>query len=172
MRFVRKRTAGTAVLSLCAIALIASCAGKEKPGQETTTVVQSAGTVAMTPGEQVFQRCATCHQATGLGVANTYPPLAGSEFANAKNPAAPIRVVLHGLQGPVTVKGTVFNGLMPQYGTGIEMTDQEIADVLTYVRSSFGNKSSAVTPEMVAKERAATAAQKSSMTEADLKKLM
>ncbi|HEX7020015.1 MAG TPA: cytochrome c [Gemmatimonadaceae bacterium] len=172
MRTVRNWGAAAVLLSAVAVAGLAACGGKEpKPAQETTAV-QSGGAVALNPGEQVFQRCATCHQPNGQGLATTYPPLAGSEFANAKNPAVPIRVLLHGLSGPVTVKGTQFNGLMPQYGTGIEMSDQEIADVLTYVRSSFGNSASAVTPEMVATQRAATKDQKNSMTEADLKKLM
>lgn len=151
---------------------IAACAGKESKPAAETTAVASGGAVTMSAGEQVFQRCMTCHQANGQGLATTYPPLAGSEFANAANPAVPIRVLLHGLSGPITVKGTQFNGLMPQYGTGIEMTDQEIADVLTYVRSSFGNSASAVTPDMVAKERAATKDRKGSMTEAELKTLM
>jgi mono/diheme cytochrome c family protein len=118
-------------------------------------------------GAAVYQRCATCHQLTGEGTPGTFPPLAGSSIANG--PASvPIRILMRGLQGPVTVKGQEFNGVMPAYGVGVEMSDVEIADVLTYVRSSFGNRSSPVTPAEVAKERAAIAAKTGAWTAAEL----
>lgn len=102
----------------------------------------------------------------------TFPPVALSEWAAAANVALPIRVVLHGLQGPITVKGQKFNGTMPAFGTGQPMNDAEVAAVLTYVRSSWGNKASAVSAEDVAKERAATASHTAPWTAAELTTLL
>lgn len=140
--------------------LVAACGGGDNPGTNTgNTDTAAAPNVASAPaagsGEQLYQRCVTCHQANGQGLPGAFPPLAGGEHANAANPSVPIRIVLYGLQGPITVKGQPFSGLMPAYGTGIQMTDQEVAAVLTYVRSSWGNSASAITPEQVAAERTA-----------------
>ncbi len=105
-------------------------------------------------GAAVFSgRCAACHQATGLGLPGAFPPLAGSEYVNG-DPARLARLVLRGLTGPVTVAGATFNGAMPAWAD--QLKDAEIAAVLTYVRSHFGNGSAAVTAEVVAAQRAAT----------------
>jgi len=108
--------------------------------------------VELTPrerGKKIFAaNCQTCHQANGLGVAGQYPPLAGSEFTTGGS-RRPGMIVLKGLQGPVTVKGQ-------QYGTAVmqpwdkTLTDQRIADVLTYERSEWGNNASPVTAEQIA----------------------
>ena len=108
----------------------------------------------------------------GEGLPGAFPPLAGSEWVTAANPAVPIRTVLHGMQGPVTVKGTEYNGLMPAYGTGIEMSDEEVAAVLTYVRQSWGNDASAITAEQVAAERAAPRSASGPVTAEELRSLM
>jgi mono/diheme cytochrome c family protein len=123
-------------------------------------------------GEQLYQRCVTCHQANGQGLAGAFPPLAGSEYATANKAAVPIQVVLHGLQGPITVKGAQYNGVMPAYGTGIEMSDDEVAAVLTYVRTAWGNKASAITAQQVAAERERKRSTSGAMTAAELKSLM
>jgi mono/diheme cytochrome c family protein len=137
------------------------------------TPAASAASAAPQPsGAQLFQRCAVCHQATGQGVPGAFPPLAGSEWATAGNAAVPIRVVLHGLQGPVTVKQQRFSGAMPAYGTGQAMSDAEVAAVLTYVRSAWGNSAGAVSAEEVARERAATASRTTPWTAADLTPLL
>ena len=134
------------------------CAGKE-PGtagadsSAGSTTVAAAGT-AQTSGAEIYQRCVSCHQANGEGTTGTFPPLAGSEYATAANVDVPINILLRGMQGPVTVKGVTYNGLMPPYGLGIEMTDEEVAAVLTHVRSSWGNSASAITPQQVAAVRA------------------
>ena len=113
----------------------------------------SAGAVQveLTPrdrGKKIFAaNCQTCHQANGLGVAGQYPPLAGSEFTTGGS-RRPAMIVLKGLQGPVTVKGQ-------QYGSAVmqpwdkTLTDQKIADVLTYERSEWGNNGSPVTAEQI-----------------------
>jgi mono/diheme cytochrome c family protein len=173
-----RSTAAVTCAAILPLVLLAACGGGDKqPAGDTGAAAQTAAAPAAAAGgaqsgEQVYQRCMTCHQANGAGIPGTYPPLAGSEYANAANPAVPIRVVLHGLQGPVTVKGQQFNGLMPAYGTGIEMSDAEVAAVLTYVRSSFGNNAGPVTPEQVAQERAAQRTQTGAATAAELDALM
>jgi mono/diheme cytochrome c family protein len=111
-------------------------------------------------------RCVACHQPTGAGLPGVFPPLAGSEWVAAKAPVL-IQIVLHGAQGPITVKGATFNGQMPPFGAQID--DAELAAVATYVRSQWGNNADAVTPAMVAEQRAATAARTSPWNgEADL----
>jgi len=140
------------------------------PGGAPAAAAVSA--VSQPNGRQLFQRCAVCHQATGLGVPGAFPPLAGSEWVSAENAAVPIRVVLHGLQGAVTVKQQRFNGAMPAYGTGQAMSDAEVAAVLTYVRSAWGNSAGAVTADDVARERAATASRATPWAASDLAPLL
>lgn len=150
---------------LAATMMACGGAGDQKAADTTPAATPAATATTASAGEQLFQqRCLSCHQANGEGIPGTYPPLAGSEYAAAPTPAAAIRIVLHGLQGPITVKGAQFNSLMPAYGVGVVMSDQEIADLLTYVRSSFGNNASAVTAADVAKEREATASHTGAMT--------
>ncbi len=100
--------------------------------------------------------CVPCHQSGGVGVEGKYPPLAGSEWV-AKEAEIPIRIVLHGLHGPIQVKGKDFTNEMPALGN--QLSDAEIAAVLTYVRSSFGNKAGPVDAGQVLKVRQATANQ-------------
>ncbi|WP_353267654.1 cytochrome c, partial [Gemmatimonas sp.] len=89
-------------------------------------------------GEELYGRCMACHQQNGAGMPGAFPPLAESEWVNG--PASrPIAILMHGLQGEITVKGTKYNSMMMAYGTGVPMSDDEIATVLTYVRSNFGN---------------------------------
>jgi len=124
---------------------------------------QPAGAAA--DGQAVFLRvCATCHQRNAQGLPGAFPPLAGSPFA-AGPAERMIRIVLNGLSGPVEVRGQRFNNVMPPWKT---LSDAEIAAVLTYVRSNFGNTGSAVTPEQVAQVRAATASRTTMWTVAEL----
>lgn len=156
----RQHLAGRILSSALLIAAVAACGGggEQQAATDTGAGAAATQTAAAGPasGEQIYQRCATCHMPDGKGMPGTYPPLAGAEYATAANPAVPIRVVIHGLQGPVTVAGTEYNSIMPAYGTGVEMSDEEVAAVLTYVRSQWGNNASPVTAEQVAQERAAT----------------
>lgn len=137
-----------------------ACGGAERPSDDSepasATPAVASGASAQGSGEQLYQqRCVTCHQANGEGLAGAFPPLVGSEYALAANVAVPIRIVLNGMQGPVTVKGVQYNGVMPPGGAGIALSDEEAAAVLTYVRSTWGNSASAITPQQVATERAA-----------------
>jgi mono/diheme cytochrome c family protein len=116
------------------------------------------------PGRALFKaKCVACHGANGEGIA-IFPPLAGSEWVNG--PAENlIKIQLHGLAGPIEVKGKLYNGMMPNNAA---MSDQEIADVLTYVRSSMGNKADAITADMVLEHRAAAKANPAPVTVKDL----
>jgi mono/diheme cytochrome c family protein len=109
--------------------------------------------------------CAACHQATGDGVSGVYPPLAGSEWVNGDE-AKIARIVLHGLTGPVEVAGETYSGMMPPWG-GV-LKDPELAAVLTYIRSSWGNKATPVTAAKIASIRAATTARTTPWTAAEL----
>jgi mono/diheme cytochrome c family protein len=111
------------------------------------------------------QVCVTCHMADGNGMPGAFPPLAGSEWATTAEVNVPISVVLHGMQGAITVKGQQYNGVMVPWNS---LTDEEIAAVLTYVRSSWGNSASAVTTEQVAAVRTAEGA-RASWTPEELK---
>ncbi len=137
---------------------------------DSAAPVAAAGNVSMEKGQELYGRCMACHQQNGDGMPGAFPPLAGAEWVTG--PASrPIAILLHGLQGEITVKGTKYNSMMMAYGTGVPMTDEEVASVLTYVRASFGNTASAVTVEEVAKVRAATAGRSSPMSQKDLEAL-
>ena len=117
-------------------------------------------------GKQVYSTtCAACHQATGLGVEGTYPPLAGSEIVEGDEGKV-ARIVLHGLTGPVEVAGETYSGAMPPWG-GV-LKDPEIAAVITYVRGAWGNHAAPVTAAKVASIRASNAARKTPWTAAEL----
>ena len=118
-------------------------------------------------GKKIFlANCATCHQANGLGVPGQYPPLAGSEYV-INGTRRPAMIVLKGLEGPLTVKGGHFGTAVMQPWDKT-LSDQKIADVLTYIRSEWGNKASPVTAEQIAALRKELANHPESWHEADL----
>lgn len=103
---------------------------------------------------QYEQVCATCHQATGLGVEGIYPPLAGADWVTG-SPERLVRIVVHGLKGPLTVNGKEYGtAAMPAFGkvtgSGYNWGDDRIAAVLTYIRQAWGNQADAITTEQVA----------------------
>lgn len=105
-------------------------------------------------GAELFTaNCATCHQATGIGVPGAFPPLAGSEWVNGK-PEAVIQILLHGIKGSIAVKGETFNGEMPDFGA--KFSNAEIAAVANHIRSSWGNKGTTIDESTVDKARALT----------------
>jgi len=122
------------------------------------------------PGESIYEMaCLPCHQPEGKGLPGVYPPLVGSDWLRGDT-ARLIKILLHGLTGPVTVAGQNFGGPnavpMPSLGG---LTDEQIADVLTFVRKEFAAKSSAVSPADVKKVRAATANRAEPWTAEELK---
>ena len=96
--------------------------------------------------------CSVCHQDSGLGIPGVFPPLAKSDFI-AKDPEQAIHIVLNGLAGKVTVNGKEYDSVMPPMS---QLNNDEIANILTYVFNSWGNKDGRVSAEQVAKIRADT----------------
>jgi mono/diheme cytochrome c family protein len=103
-------------------------------------------------GGEIFVRyCATCHQPDGSGVEGAFPSLHQTEWTEGDKGRL-IRLVLYGMQGPIEVNGAEYNNVMTPHGF---LTDEQVAAVLTFVRSNFGNDAEAVTPDEVARVRAA-----------------
>lgn len=103
----------------------------------------------MAAGKTIYSNsCAACHQVNGQGIPGAFPPLAKSDFLMSDKKRA-IRTVVHGLEGKIQVNGAEYNGVMPALG----LDDEDIANVLTYVRNSWGNKADAVKPSEVKAER-------------------
>ena len=102
-------------------------------------------------GMQIYNRptCGACHQPNGTGTQGTFPPLAGSEWVLEKDPSRVIRIVLDGLTGPIQVKGQAYNSQMPGWRPPL-LSEEEIAQVITYIRKAWGNTADAVTKEQVA----------------------
>lgn len=150
----------------------ASAANEAAPDSAAAPAAAPAAPTATvaSAGETEYQRCMTCHQATGMGLPNVFPPLAGSEIVNGPADKM-VAIILHGLQGPVTVKGATYNSAMMPYGTSVPMTDEQVAAVATYARSSWGNTGSAVTAADVARVRAATSSRMAAWTVAELDKM-
>ena len=130
-----------------------------------SNVFVKASDEQMKRGAAVYARtCIACHQPTGLGLPPVFPPLANAPIV-AGNPELPVKFILQGLMGPITVNGMTYNSMMPPVAG---VSDADIADVLTYVRQSFGNKANAVTADQVKAIRAANAARTAPWTTAEL----
>lgn len=109
------------------------------------------------PGKAIYDAlCLTCHQPDGKGLAGIYPPLAGADWL-AGDAKPLIRVVLGGLSGPITVNGQQYGVANPLPMPPMGLDDQQVADVLTYLRTGFGNQAAAVTADEVKAVRAADA---------------
>jgi len=111
---------------------------------------------AAVDGKQLYgAKCAACHQASGAGVAGVFPPLAGAEWVLGDEKVL-ASILLHGVNGEIVVKGNTYKGVMPAFGT---LADDEIAAVLTYIRSDWGNSAKPVSAATVTAQREATKAQ-------------
>lgn len=96
-------------------------------------------------GKMVYtQNCAACHQNDGAGLKGAFPPLAKSDYLMADKKRA-VETVINGLEGKITVNGEEYNGVMPALG----LDDEDVANVVTYIRNSFGNSSDEVKPSEV-----------------------
>jgi cytochrome c oxidase cbb3-type subunit II len=137
--------------------------GGAGPPAATASLAGSAGSpaTAAAPAAQVYDagkgqslftaNCAACHQATGEGLPGAFPPLKGNPAVNDADPSQHIHVVLHGLQG-ANVGGTVYSSPMPPFGT--TLSDADIANIINYERSSWGNRGAPITAKQVAMQRA------------------
>lgn len=119
------------------------------PGEASPTPpVASNKQERIAAGQVVYKRnCVACHQAQGTGVKGAFPPLAKSDFIT--NPSVVASTVANGLTGEIRVNGEIYNGVMPK----LSLSDEEIANVSTYIVNSWGNKGGEVTPADVAKVR-------------------
>jgi cbb3-type cytochrome c oxidase subunit III len=106
---------------------------------------------AASDGQAIFvTKCAACHQASGLG-SGPYPPLAGNGDVTAADTSTIVATVLNGRSGPIQVNGKTFSGAMPAWKD--QLTNDDIAAVLSYVRSAWSNKAAIVTADQVAVAR-------------------
>lgn len=121
----------------------------------TAKIAGSASDSQIEKGRAVYmQTCFVCHQPNGAGVANQIPPLAKSDFLASLTKEDYIRGVVAGRNGEITVNGKTYNGTMVPLNY---LSDEQLANVLTYVRNSFGNKGDAISTDDVKKVRTQTA---------------
>ncbi len=119
------------------------------PGEAPATPKASSVAERIQLGKDIYSKtCFACHQAEGQGIANAFPPLAKSDYLNEDIDRA-IEIVLKGKSGEITVNGKKYNSVM----TAQTLSDEEVANVLTYVYSQWDNNKKEVTPAMVAKVR-------------------
>lgn len=110
--------------------------------------------------------CVACHQPTGMGLAPTFPPLTHSPYVNG-SPERFAAIILKGNIGPFTVDGKAF-GMVPMPGQEAVLTDEKIASIMSYVRSTFGNSAPPVTPDVVTAARKKFTDRKTSWTQPEL----
>ena len=121
-------------------------------------------------GKRLYnQNCAVCHQSSGMGVAGQFPPLVASEWVVGGDWVGDnhlVKILLAGMQGPVQVKGTTYNNAMPPWS---QLKDEQIAAVLTYIRSEWGNAALPITADYVKSIRAASGDRKEPWSQKELK---
>lgn len=162
-----KKSASLAAAAALAFTLAACGGGEGGDSSDTTAMNTPAPTQTAMNGETEYQNtCGACHQANGEGMAGTFPPLAGSDIVNMASSDRHLAIILKGLQGPVTVKGVEYNSVMVAHES--LLTDDQIASIATYERTSWGNTGSAVTTEEVAAARAKFASRTTAWTIAEL----
>lgn len=137
------------------VALIMLACGQGKTKQQTLPADSNQGGTVSSgmadhPGKKVYNSiCLACHMADGKGIDGINPPIISSTFVNG-DPEPLIELVLKGKSGKTVINGKEYNGIMPPHA---HLSDKQIADVLTYVRGSFGNNSGAITLEQVQQVR-------------------
>ncbi len=130
-----------------AVSFLAACGGPTSQNGQAGAPASTA--VAKPTGEDIYKKtCIACHQPNGKGVPGSFPPLAKSDYLANKDQV--IKQVLKGSSGDIVVNGVTYNGVMPPQA----LNDDEIASVLTYVYSNFGNSGGTITPDEVKLERA------------------
>ena len=143
------------------------------PGQITWGPVSSGPVAPPDPkviGKRLYvANCAQCHQTSGLGQAGVYPPLAGSEWVTGSKNRL-ISILHKGIAGPITVNGNLYNNNMPAWGDGapVPLKDEQIAAILTYIRSEWGNAADAIQVVDVSAKRKEIASRTSPWSEKEL----
>jgi len=112
----------------------------QEQSKSVTSTIALDYSNAIKEGERLFtQNCMSCHQSKGEGIPQAFPPLAKSDFLMADKQRA-IKILLNGLEGKITVNGQQYNSIMPK----LTLNDEQIANILTYVFNSWGNKGNQV----------------------------
>lgn len=149
------------IIALLLVLMLSSCGNKEKKSnqqqvaeqtsEQTTENVETKSEISPNhPGKKVYNSvCLACHMADGSGVPGMHPPLIESDFVNGDKEEL-IKITLLGLSGEIEVNGETYNSIMPPHS---HLSNKEIADVLTYIRGSFGNDSDEITPQEVEEVR-------------------
>jgi len=134
-----------------AIAVLGLCGVLRYPASAQAPPAQPSSTSAANRGKDLYiSQCSACHQVNGEGLPEVFPPLKGSGVVNKDDAAKHIHVVLDGMQGG-RAGGAVYAAVMPKFaGT---LSDADIADIIDYERSSWGNHGKPVTAAQVAAER-------------------
>ncbi len=129
---------------------------------------KSGAAAARAQGKKIFEAiCGTCHGVDGLGKPGQAPPLAGSEWVNAKGHNRLAHIPLAGISGTLSVAGKDWN--LPMAAMGAALSDSDLANVLTYIRSSWGNKAGEVTADDIRAVRASMGARPQPVTAETLK---
>ncbi len=149
---IRNSLSGAALLALALLSAGPAAAQSKPKPHPKTAAAGGPASAQVAQGKKVFtQYCLTCHQADGGGVPNMNPPLIQTTYVLGDK-ARLVGIILHGFSEQVDIKGEAYNNVMPAHNF---LTDAQIADLLTYVRHSFGNKASAVSAAEVKAVRAA-----------------
>jgi mono/diheme cytochrome c family protein/glucose/arabinose dehydrogenase len=131
---------------------------EEKKEETVKTNLKGTERDLFMKGKAIYARegfCITCHQPDGNGLsASGFPPLSGSKWVTGSDERL-LKLVLKGIYGPIEVQGQKYGGQVPMTPFGGMLKDDEVAAVVTYVRNSFGNKASAVSPDKVKRVRSA-----------------
>ena len=152
------------ILTIGVVFLLAACGGNKQQNQPNEVVppaavnkgasdpAGSSETEVEHPGKEVYDAvCLACHMADGSGVPGMHPPIRNTEWVTGDKERL-IDLVLNGMSGEIEVNGETYNSIMPPHS---HLTDQQIAHVLSYIRTNFGNDASEIMASEVAKVRAA-----------------
>lgn len=124
-------------------------------------------TAPVVVGRQLYSRyCEQCHQADGLGVAERFPPLVGSEWVTGPSRTV-IRIILNGLEGPISIEGRHFDGVMPAGKN--QLSDGEVAAIATFLRQWKSNQASPVSTSEVSELRRSSVGRDRPWTEPELR---
>ncbi|HMF29382.1 MAG TPA: cytochrome c [Candidatus Cybelea sp.] len=138
--------------AIAALLLAGVLAGCAKGGSQSSAAASASAAAANNPasasdgGAVYVANCSSCHQTDGKGTPGAFPPLAGNPTVTG-NPIAVIAIVKNGLDGRVVVNGQAYSGIMPRW-KGV-LSDEQIASVITYIRSSWKNHASGVSAAQV-----------------------
>ena len=125
------------------------------PASAQAPPAQPSSTSAANRGKDLYiSQCSACHQVNGEGLPDVFPPLKGSGVVNKDDPAKHIHVVLYGMQGGCA-GGVVYGAVMPPFAA--TLSDADIAEIIDYERSSWGNHGKPVAAAQVAAERSRAA---------------